>query len=200
MKRGLWTISLATALYAMTAGAAHAHTGVGSANGFMLGFSHPIGGLDHVLAMIMVGLFAAQLGGRALWLVPVSFITTMVLGGLLGMTGIAVPFVELGIGLSVLVLGAVIALQMRPAVPVVIALVGFFAVFHGHAHGTEMPETAAGFAYGIGFVAASALLHASGIGLHQAIEAGSRKAKLMLVRSIGTAVAAVGLGLVSGIV
>lgn len=198
MKTGLRIITIAAASYAMAAGAAHAHTGVGITNGFMPGFVHPIGGLDHVLAMLMVGLLAAQLGGRAVWLLPVSFIVTMALGGLMGMTGISVPFIEFGIGLSVFVLGTVIALQLRPAVPAAMTLAAFFALFHGHAHGTEMPETAAGLAYGIGFVAASALLLATGIGLHQAIAAFG-KARVVLVRSVGAGVAAIGLSLVSGI-
>lgn len=199
MNAGLRTLAIAAGSCVMTAGVAYAHTGVGITNGFMPGFLHPITGLDHVLAMVTVGLLAAQLGGLARWLVPLSFVFPMALGGVLGVTGIAVPFVEFGIGLSVLVLGSVIALQLRPTVPVAMTLTAFFAIFHGHAHGTEMPETAAAFSYGIGFAVASASLLATGIGLHRVIETAFIKARLMLVRSVGTGVAAIGLAAIVGI-
>jgi urease accessory protein len=134
--------------------AALAHPGLGDAHGFVQGFAHPLGGLDHVLAMVTVGIFAWQLGGRALWLVPASFVLAMAAGGALAMLGVPVPLVELGIATSVIVLGAVVAL---------------FAIFHGHAHGSEMPLDASGSAYGAGFVLATALLHVAGIALGVAI-------------------------------
>ena len=199
MKTTSLTTGLAAVLCVTAAGTAHAHTGLGSTGGFMLGFAHPLGGLDHVLALTMVGLFAAQLGGRAVWLVPATFIATMMIGGILGMAGIAVPFIELGIGLSVLVLGGIVALQMRPSVSIAMMLAATFAVFHGHAHGAEMPQNAAGLAYGVGFVTAGALLLAFGIGLQRAIDTAFGKAGLMMVRSVGAGVAAIGLGAVSGI-
>jgi urease accessory protein len=115
--------------------------------------------------MVAVGLFAAHLGGRALWLVPMTFTSVMALAGVAGMTGVKLPFVEIGTGLSVVVLGLTVAFQLNVPTPVAMALVGFFAIFHGHAHGTEMPESASGFAYGIGFLCATALLHATGVGL-----------------------------------
>jgi len=145
--------------------AASAHVGIGDTHGFVHGFAHPLGGIDHALAMIAVGLFAAHLGGRALWLLPLTFITIMTLAGVAGMAGVKLPFVELGIGLSVVVLGLAVAFQLSVPMLAATALVGFFAIFHGHAHGTEMPDTVSGLAYGVGFIAATAALHAIGIGL-----------------------------------
>ena len=143
---------------------ASAHPGHDGAPGFIHGFLHPLGGVDHILAMVAVGLFAARLGGRALWLVPASFVVTMAAAGFAGMAGLALPYVEAGIALSILVLGAAIALETTMPVAAAMGLVAFFAVFHGHAHGTEMPQTMSGLAYGTGFVAATAALHALGIG------------------------------------
>ncbi len=137
--------------------------------GLMNGLMHPLGGLDHIIAMVAVGLLAARLGGRALWLVPASFVAAMAAGGLVGMAGVGLPYAETGIALSVVVLGAVAAFGVAMPVAVAMGLVAFFAVFHGYAHGIEMPETASGLAYGVGFVAATALLHGIGIGLGLAI-------------------------------
>jgi urease accessory protein len=145
--------------------AAFAHPGGGDAYNFVHGFAHPFGGLDHVLAMITVGLFAYQLGGRALWLVPASFVLAMAAGGALGLAGIPVPFVEVGIAASVLVLGAIVAFGVKAPVAVAMALVAAFAVFHGHAHGAEMPAGGSIAAYAAGFVLATALLHAAGVTL-----------------------------------
>jgi urease accessory protein len=142
-----------------------AHTGVGDTTGLAHGFIHPIGGIDHVLAMVAVGFFAALRGRAALWLMPLAFLTMMAVGGVLGMTGVGLPFVEIGIGLSVVVFGVAVALPRIMPLAAAIALVAFFAVFHGHAHGAEMPDTVSGFEYGIGFVLATALLHLAGIGL-----------------------------------
>jgi len=145
--------------------AALAHTGIGDAHGFVHGLAHPLGGLDHVLAMVTVGIFAWQLGGRALWLVPATFVLMMAAAGALGLYGIAVPFVEFGIAASVIVLGAVVALGVKAPLAAAMGVVGLFAVFHGHAHGTEMPVDAAGAAYAAGFMLATALLHLGGIAL-----------------------------------
>jgi urease accessory protein len=145
--------------------AALAHTGVGGTSGFMHGYMHPLGGLDHQLAMILVGIFAYQLGGRALWLVPLTFVGVMALGGFLGVAGVRVPFIEAGIALSVIVLGAIVAFGARIPVAVAMGIVGLFAIFHGHAHGSEMPLDASGVAYGLGFMLATAILHAVGIGI-----------------------------------
>ncbi len=143
--------------------AAFAHTGVGDTAGFVHGFMHPVGGLDHVLAMVAVGVFAAVLGGRALLLVPLSFVGMMAMGFLLGLGGVELPLVELGIALSAVVIGAAAAWGRPMPVAGAMALVGLFAVFHGHAHGAEMPADAGGFDYALGFVLATALLHLAGI-------------------------------------
>jgi len=144
---------------------AFAHTGAGDAHGFVHGFMHPIGGIDHILAMVAVGVFAYVLGGRALYLVPLAFVGMMGVGFLLGVGGIDVPFVELGIALSSVVIGGVAALGKPMPVIAASALVGAFAVFHGVAHGAEMPLGASGLDYALGFVAATALLHLAGIGV-----------------------------------
>jgi urease accessory protein len=143
--------------------AALAHTGVGDTSGFMHGFMHPLGGLDHQLAMILVGIFAYQLGGRALWLVPLTFVAVMAFGGFLGIAGIPAPFVELGIALSVVALGAIVAFGVKAPVALAMGIVGLFAIFHGHAHGSEMPMDAFGLDYGLGFMLATTVLHAVGI-------------------------------------
>ena len=181
-------ISLAT-LAAMASGA-EAHVGGGHVQGFLHGFMHPIGGMDHVLAMLAVGLFAAVLGGRARWAVPMSFVAMMVVGGAVGISGFSVPFVEVGIALSVLVLGAMVALQTKLPVAIASALVGVFAVFHGVAHGAEMPVDVSGVQYALGFVAATAVLHGVGLAIGFSM---TRFAKLG-----GIAIAAAGLGLVTG--
>lgn len=144
--------------------AAFAHTGHGDTAGFIHGFLHPVGGLDHVLAMVAVGVFAYVLGGRALWLVPLSFVAMMAVGFMLGVGQIDVPFVELGIALSSVVIGGVAALGRPVPVVAASALVGVFAIFHGHAHGAEMPVNASGLEYAAGFIVATGMLHAAGIG------------------------------------
>lgn len=140
-----------------------AHTGHGDTGGFLHGFEHPLGGLDHVLAMVAVGVFAFVLGGRALILVPAAFVGMMAVGFLIGINGIELPLVELGIAASSIVIGAVAALGRPIPVVAAMALVGVFAIFHGHAHGAEMPADSSGLGYALGFMAATALLHAAGI-------------------------------------
>ena len=179
--------------------AALAHTGVGDTSGFMHGFAHPISGLDHILAMVMVGVFAWQLGGRALWLVPATFVLVMAVGGLLGVAGIGVPYVETGIALSVVVLGAVVAMGVKAPVAMAMGLVGLFSIFHGHAHGAEMPEDAGGLAYAAGFMIATALLHAAGIGIGLLIGKASESYGSVVVRSTGGAAAVAGVGLLTGV-
>ncbi|UCF34633.1 MAG: HupE/UreJ family protein [Phycisphaerales bacterium] len=134
-----------------------------SAGGFFSGLSHPVSGLDHVAAMIAVGLWGAQLGNPALWILPVMFPLVMATGGFLGLVGIPLPAVEVGIALSAIVLGLMVVLQARPPLVTSIAIVSVFAVFHGHAHGTELPEGQNGLVYSIGFVLATGLLHLVGI-------------------------------------
>jgi urease accessory protein len=140
-----------------------AHAGAEHATGFAHGFGHPLGGTDHFLAMAAVGLWAMQIGRQALWLVPATFVGVMMLGGVLGFSGIDVPFIEQGILLSVLILGVLIAGAFKLPLAVSAALVGVFALFHGHAHGAEMPLETGALSYTLGFALATALLHLTGI-------------------------------------
>ncbi|MGO9063386.1 MAG: HupE/UreJ family protein [Myxococcaceae bacterium] len=145
--------------------AAFAHSQSGEAGGFLIGFKHPISGLDHVLAMVAVGLWGAQLGSPAMWLLPVAFPMVMALGGVLGLLGVPLPGTEFGIAASAILLGAVVLFEVRPPLGVAAALVGFFAIFHGHAHGTELPPGESGLLYSMGFVIATGCLHGVGIGV-----------------------------------
>ena len=145
--------------------AALAHTRGGEALGFASGLRHPVSGLDHVVAMIAVGLWGAQLGEPAVWLLPVTFPMVMALGGMLGLVGIALPGIEVGIAASAIVLGFAVFREARPSLWVAALVVGVFAIFHGNAHGTELPPGANAILYSIGFVIATGLLHATGIGL-----------------------------------
>ena len=195
-----FAIRATAACLALLPTAALAHTGIGETSGFAHGFAHPMSGLDHVLAMVMVGVFAWQLGGRALWLVPATFVLVMALGGALGVAGIQVPFVETGIALSVIVLGAVVALGVKAPAAMTMGLVGLFAVFHGHAHGIEMPEDAGGVAYAAGFMIATALLHVAGIGVGFLIGKASDSYGPAVVRSTGGLAAVAGVGLLTGVI
>ena len=141
-----------------------AHEG-GTAAGLLSGLLHPISGADHVLAMIAVGIWGAQLGQPAIWVLPVTFPMVMALGGMLGLLGIPLPGVEVGIGLSALLLGIMVAREARPPLKAAAVLVAFFAVFHGYAHGAELPEGQSGILYSIGFVASTGTLHACGIAI-----------------------------------
>lgn len=140
-----------------------AHVEAGQAQGLVSGLLHPISGLDHVLAMISVGLWGAQLGAPALWLLPVTFPVVMAFGGFLGLAGVSLPGVEIGIALSALILGIMVALEAKPNPLIAALIVGAFAIFHGHAHGTELPPNESGLAYSIGFVIATGCLHGIGI-------------------------------------
>lgn len=131
--------------------------------GFASGFTHPLFGRDHVIAMFAVGLWGAQLGLPAVWLLPVVFPLVMAIGGFLGLIGIPIPAVELGIAASAVVLGAVVLFEAKPKLPIALILIGVFAIFHGHAHGTELPEGESGVLYSIGFVIGTGILHAAGI-------------------------------------
>ncbi len=145
--------------------AAFAHTRGGEALGFLSGLRHPVSGLDHVFAMIAVGLWGAQLGAPAVWLLPVTFPMVMAFGGMLGLMGLRLPGIEIGIALSAIALGFAVCTEARPQLWVAALLVAFFAVFHGHAHGTELPPGANGILYSIGFVIATGTLHAVGISI-----------------------------------
>lgn len=141
-----------------------AHTG-DTGGGFTSGLSHPIGGLDHVLAMVAVGVWGAQLGPPQVWLLPVAFPLMMACGAALGVMGYPLPGVEVGIACSAIALGLMVLWETRPPQMVSLVLVAFFAVFHGHAHGTELPAGQSGLLYSFGFVIATGLLHAVGIGI-----------------------------------
>lgn len=172
--------------------AAFAHTGAEHAFSFAAGFKHPLAGLDHMLAMVAVGLWAGLNGGRALRLWPVAFVGVMVLGGLLGIAGIAMPMVEAGILASVVVLGLLVLTAVKLPAAIGAILVAAFALLHGHAHGAELPGEAAAATYAAGFAIATAILHAIGIGV--AHLAGSPNGRLA-VRGAGALVAAAGVAL-----
>lgn len=191
MKR---TPFLLAAVMSLVAAPALAHTGGGGASGLAHGFMHPIGGFDHVLAMVAVGILAVQQGGRAVFGLPAAFVAMMVVGFALGMSGFGLPLVETGILASVIVLGGVIMLGRKMVLGGAMALVGAFAVFHGFAHGMEMPAGTGGLAYGAGFVAATAALHAVGIALGFGIR---RASAPMAVRASGCAIAVAGLALIA---
>jgi urease accessory protein len=198
MKRSFLRLTVLTLCLVPTA--ALAHPAIGNASGFVHGFMHPLGGLDHQLAMILVGIFAYQLGGRALWLVPLSFIAMMAVGGFLGVTATPLPFVEIGIALSVLVLGAIVAFGVKAPLAVAMGVVGLFAIFHGHAHGTEMPMDVSGATYGAGFMLATAVLHAVGIGIGMVVGLMSRTFGNTVYRVAGGVASVAGLALLIGYV
>ena len=164
MKKATRTARLSLPLF-LWAASAFAHTRGGEGAGFVAGFAHPISGLDHVLAMIAVGLWGAQLGPPAVWLLPVTFPMVMAFGGTLGLVGVKIPGIEIGIALSAIGLGAAVLFEAKPKLGIAAVLVGFFAIFHGHAHGTELPAGGNALLYSIGFVIATGLLHATGIAI-----------------------------------
>jgi urease accessory protein len=162
-RRALFVLSAVFVLLSLPMPLA-AHEG-GSAAGLISGLYHPISGLDHVLAMVAVGIWGAQLGAPAIWVLPVTFPMVMALGGMMGLMSVSLPGVELGIGASALLLGTMVALEKKPNLRLAAALVGFFAIFHGFAHGAELQVGESGLTYSIGFVACTGTLHAVGIGL-----------------------------------
>jgi urease accessory protein len=178
-------------LLALAAAPVHAHQQTGQAAGFLTGLKHPVSGLDHVLAMISVGLWGAQLGAPAVWLLPVVFPMVMAFGGFLGLLGIPLPGIEVGIAVSALLLGLMIALEARPPLWGAAVLVGFFAIFHGYAHGTELPAGESGLLYSVGFVIATGCLHATGIGIGVAHR---WRAGRIALRAAGAIVAVAGVG------
>jgi urease accessory protein len=169
---------------------AFAHEGQGIAGGFISGFTHPLFGLDHLIAMVAVGIWGAFLGAPAVYVLPIVFPLIMAFGGALGVAGAPLPQVETGIALSAVVLGLVVAAALRPPFGVAIAIVAVFAIFHGHAHGAELPEAANPLAYSIGFVLSTGMLHFLGIAIGALTfsEAGR-----VAVRVVGAAIAAGGL-------
>ena len=164
MKGNTLRLSLVAAFILVPA-LAQAHAQAGEASGFLTGFLHPLSGLDHIIAMVAVGLWGAQLGSPAIWMLPVTFPIVMAFGGFLSLIGVPIPGVEIGIALSGILLGAAVMIENRPPLYVAAALVAIFAIFHGHAHGAELPPGVSGLTYSIGFVIATGLLHACGIGI-----------------------------------
>jgi len=143
---------------------AYAHDGTNlPLGGFLSGFVHPVLGYDHLLAMLSVGILSAQIGGRAIWTVPATFVSVMAVGGILGLINIGLTHTELGIAISLVILGLVIAAERRLSIRVAMIGVGFFAIFHGYAHGSEVPKTAEPFLYALGFLTGTALIHITGV-------------------------------------
>jgi urease accessory protein len=180
----------AVAITLLIPSVANAHTGIGDPNGFWHGLGHPIGGLDHILAMVAVGLWAAQIGGTALWLIPGAFVLTMTCSSVLGHFGLPLPGVEQGILASDFILGLLLLFATRLPLAVSVGIVSILAIFHGYAHGAEMPETASGLTYGIGFIISTAALHLAGIGMGLAINRYQPKLQSLLFRIGGGAVVA----------
>jgi urease accessory protein len=174
---------------------ASAHTG-GMTGGFVGGFAHPLFGPDHVVAMVAVGLWGAFLGLPAIWMLPIVFPLVMALGGVIGILGVPLPGVETGIALSAIVLGMMVALAARPPLPVAALLVGAFAIFHGYAHGAELPPGTDAIAYSVGFVVATGLLHLTGIAFGQLAR---WPAGRMAVRIAGGAIALAGVAFLNGL-
>jgi urease accessory protein len=176
------------------AGPALAHGGGNVAGGFVGGFAHPLFGPDHVAAMVAVGLWGAVLGPPALWLLPVAFPLVMAFGGVLGIAAVPLPRVEIGIAASAIVLGLMVAFAVRLPLGLAVAVVAAFAIFHGYAHGAELPPGADAIAFSAGFVIATGLLHLCGIGLGYAgIDLAARwPAGRFAVRLVGAAIAVAG--------
>ena len=183
-----FTPLLTLTFFFAAASVASAHPGHSPADGIVSGFSHPLGGWDHLLAMLAVGLWAAQLGGRAYWRVPAAFVGIMALTALIGNAVGPLPGIDPGIAATVVALGLLIASAARLPVGAGMALAGIFAAFHGFAHGAEMPATSTGLAYGAGMIAATALLHAAGVALGLGAARFSRETP----RMIGWGIAAAG--------
>jgi urease accessory protein len=184
--RSILAVALLSAVWARSA---LAHGLQGEAGGFLTGLLHPLSGADHVLAMVAVGLWGAQLGAPAIWVLPVAFPLVMAMGGMLGFLSVPIPGVEYGIAASAIVLGVAVAFEVRPAPVVAAFVVGCFAIFHGHAHGTELPAGQSALLYSMGFVIATGCLHAVGIGIGTVHR---RTWGRQLLRGAGTVVAAGG--------
>jgi urease accessory protein len=188
-------VAATSLLLALACTPASAHTGSMS-GGFIGGFAHPLFGPDHLVAMVAVGLWGAFLGAPAIWLLPIVFPLVMALGGVMGILGVPLPGVETGIAVSAIVLGLMVATAAKPPLPIAAVLVGAFAIFHGHAHGAELPPGTDAVAYSIGFVVATGVLHLSGIafGLLARWPAGR-----IAVRAAGGAIALAGVAFLSGL-
>jgi len=193
----LKTISMSILMLLSTISIAFAHADAATITGcFLSGFFHPITGLDHVIAMIAVGLWGAFLGRPAIWVLPIIFPLVMAFGGALGVAGVHIPYIETGIALSGLILGLAVAFAVRPPLWVASILVGAFAIFHGHAHGTELPNAANPLIYSVGFVIGTGLLHLAGILFGELTRWSWGN---MAVRSGGTIIALIGLSFLIGL-
>jgi urease accessory protein len=192
------TLLLAFACAAILAGGpAFAHTGVGGAGGFASGFLHPIFGPDHVIAMIAVGLWGVFLGAPAIWVLPIVFPLIMALGGVFGMIQVPIPAVEVGIALSAVVIGLCVALALKPPLWLAAIIVGGFAIFHGYAHGAEMPDASDAVSYALGFVIATGALHLCGIAFGSLARWPSGR---LAVRAAGWVIAILGGAYLTGVV
>ncbi|MEJ2136657.1 MAG: HupE/UreJ family protein [Desulfofustis sp.] len=175
---------------------AYGHEGGGITGGFVSGFLHPVLGWDHVAAMVAVGLWGAFLGNPAIWVLPVVFPLVMAFGGALGVMGVPLPSVETGIAVSAIVLGVMVAFALRPPLWLAAVIVGGFAIFHGHAHGTELPSAANPLAYSAGFVISTGLLHLSGIAIGLLVRWPAGK---VAVRACGAFISLAGVGFLTGV-
>jgi urease accessory protein len=180
-------IFLSGMFVALSAAPAYAHTGANAVYSFSSGLFHPLGGFDHLLAMFAVGLLAAHLGGRALWIVPGAFIAMMIVGAGIGLIGIALPGVEYAISLSLVIIALPVALALSMSPAIAVTIVALFAIFHGHAHGSELPAGAAMIAYVAGFAAATALIHAAGVGFTLFMKGAPVRAAAAAVGGVGLA-------------
>lgn len=196
MRRQILALILTAFSFIFATSAGLAHSGEGPTGGFVSGMTHPIFGWDHVVAMVAVGLWGAVLGRPAIWILPIVFPLVMAFGAALGVAGISVPFIETGIALSGVVLGLLIVFFVKTPMAIAAILVGLFAIFHGHAHGTELPEAANPISYAVGFVIATGLLHLFGIlfGTLMAHDAGK-----WVVRAGGAVIALVGAAFLVGV-
>lgn len=194
--RSLSVAALSVTALGLFTTSALAHTGVGPTGSFLTGFMHPLGGIDHILTMVAVGTMAAMVGGRALWTVPCAFVAMMMLGAVAGAAGYPLPLVEFGIAASIVVTGLATALGRSLTEAVAVGLVAVFAVFHGHAHGTEMAPSLTAVEYGAGFVIATALLHATGLFGTLMLSRRFATTGMNAVRIAGATIAAVGAGMI----
>ncbi|MEI1252204.1 HupE/UreJ family protein [Rhizobium aouanii] len=190
------TAAILAAVAILISSPAFAHDDAGIAGGFASGFMHPLLGWDHIAAMVAVGIWGAFLGAPAIWVLPVVFPMVMAFGGALGILGMPLPGVEVGIALSAIVLGLMVALAARPPIWVAALFVGAFAIFHGHAHGTELPAAADGVAFAGGFVLATGLLHLSGIALGLLTKWDIGR---LAIRTLGGGIAAAGVAFLAGV-
>lgn len=199
MTRSVWPFTwprllVAFALLGVTA-LAHAHSDEVGGGGFFAGYIHPLSGLDHLLAMVAVGMWGASLGRPLIWALPITFPLLMVVGGVMGILGVAVPYVETGIAASVVALGLAILAAWRAPVPVALALIGIFGVLHGYAHGIELTDATTPASYSAGFVVSTGLLHLAGIAIGMVVRLPHGIAAL---RAAGAAIAAAGVWILVG--